>query len=131
MDRDECLVLLADHTVGRLGVVSGGSPMIFPVNYALDEQDIVFRSADGSKVDHGLGGRVCFEIDEFDLETRSGWSVVVTGRLEEVTSLQPSMYKRITSADVEPWADGEKPHWLRIRAGNVTGRRVGPEPAGG
>jgi nitroimidazol reductase NimA-like FMN-containing flavoprotein (pyridoxamine 5'-phosphate oxidase superfamily) len=130
MDRAECLELLAAHRFGRLALAAGGTPMIFPVNYRMDGEALIFRSADGSKVDQGRGGPACFEIDAVDDETRSGWSVVVSGLLEEITTLQPSIYKRTVSTDVDPWAEGEKPHWLRLRAGNVTGRRVGPQSQG-
>ena len=44
MDRDECLALLTGEHVGRLAVIHGGSPMIYPVNYVLDGDDIVFGS---------------------------------------------------------------------------------------
>jgi Pyridoxamine 5'-phosphate oxidase len=50
LDRDECLRLLASQPVGRVAVVVDGSPMIFPVNYALDGESIVFRSDAGSKI---------------------------------------------------------------------------------
>ena len=36
----------------------------------------------------------------------------------------PFELKRLATAPLDPWAPGEKPHWLRIRAGAITGRRI-------
>ena len=41
IDRDACLTLLAHDVIGRLAVVDGSTPVIFPVNYLLDGEDIV------------------------------------------------------------------------------------------
>ena len=122
--RDECLKLLAADVVGRLGVVAGGTPMIVPVNYALDgDAGVVFRTAPGTKLDLGVRSPACFEIDRFDPATRTGWSVLVTGRLEEIGSLERE-WARIHGLPVDPWAAGEKSHWLRLTTDRVTGRRV-------
>ena len=67
IDRDECLALLAAESVGRIAVIAGAEPVIFPVNYAMDGETIVFRTAVGSKFAAAVRGtRVSFEIDRFD-----------------------------------------------------------------
>jgi uncharacterized protein len=124
MDRDECLVAMSGEQVGRLAVVAGGAPVIYPVNFVLDGEDIVFRSDPGSKVNAGLRSPVCFEVDHLDPRTREGWSVVVTGRLEEALPHRPEAWKRIMALPLENWA-GEKQHLYRIVGGRITGRRVG------
>ncbi len=126
LDRASCVKLLAADEIGRLAVIAGGAPMIFVVNYALDGTDVVFRSEAGTKVDLGVRSHACFEIDGFDREARTGWSVVVAGRLEEVTRYDRATWDRVTQLPVEPWAAGEKPRWMRLIADTVTGRRVGP-----
>ena len=128
IDREECLELLAGDTVGRLAVTDGRMPGIFPVNYVLDGEDIVFRTGAGTKLDVGPRARACFEIDEFDRETHSGWSVVATGRLEEVTDHDARTWQRVRALPVEPWAGGVKSHWMRLSADRITGRRI-PPPA--
>jgi nitroimidazol reductase NimA-like FMN-containing flavoprotein (pyridoxamine 5'-phosphate oxidase superfamily) len=120
---DECMRLLADDVIGRLGVSDVDVPLIFPVNYALDGNAIVVRTTRGTKVSHGVGRMASFEVDDFDREQRTGWSVVVTGRLEEVTATDPSWH-RLQTLPVDPWAEGNKPHWLRLVPHRVTGRRV-------
>ena len=124
IDRDECLRLLAADTIGRLAVVVGRAPVILPVNYFLDGGVVVFRSDPGMKVDYGLRGPVAFEIDEFDRRDHTGWSVVVSGRLEEPAPFNNRAQEQIRSLPVHPWAAGEKAHWLRLVPSRITGRRL-------
>jgi nitroimidazol reductase NimA-like FMN-containing flavoprotein (pyridoxamine 5'-phosphate oxidase superfamily) len=124
MDRQLCLRLLAADEVGRLAVVNGGAPVILPVNYALDGESIVMRTAPGTKL-AAAGGPACFEIDAFDRGRRHGWSVVVNGRLEEVDHYASRDLTRMRSLDLSPWADGERERWLRLVPSTITGRRVG------
>ena len=131
LDRDECLRLLASDEVGRIAFVRHGVPEIFPVNYALDGEAIVFRTDPGTKLDAERRGPAAFEIDAFDRSARSGWSVVALGRLEEVTASESAEYRRVTALDIEPWADGEKAHWLRLVPTTLSGRRVSREPDSG
>ena len=125
LERDECLELLAGEEVGRLAVVVGDAPIIVPVNYRMDGEALVFRSDDGTKVTHGVRGQVAFEIDQFDRGRQAGWSVVVTGRLEEAGGDGPEALDRVHRSAVYPWVGGEKPHLLRLVPEHITGRRVG------
>ena len=126
LDLEECLLLLAIEDVGRLALVQGGTPAIFPVNYILDGTAPVFRTDPGTKLSHGPGTSVCFEIDGIDRDQRSGWSVVVTGVLETIDESDPETLERVRTLPVHPWGGGEKAHWLRVVPGLITGRRVGP-----
>jgi nitroimidazol reductase NimA-like FMN-containing flavoprotein (pyridoxamine 5'-phosphate oxidase superfamily) len=125
---DECLELLERGSVGRLAVVIGeGPPVIRPVNYAFDRptRSIVIRTAAGSKLAGLLvSARAAFEIDEVDMGAHSGWSVIVTGVCREVTS--PAAIERLQRLGLEPWAPGDKAHWITLHAGSVTGRRIAP-----
>jgi nitroimidazol reductase NimA-like FMN-containing flavoprotein (pyridoxamine 5'-phosphate oxidase superfamily) len=127
LDRGECLRLLATTSVGRLAVnVPAWPPVIRPVNYVLDErsQSVLFRSARGSKF-HALlhSARAAFEIDGTDPDG-TAWSVIVIGATEEVTNL--AEIDRIERLGLQTWAPGPKPHWVRIRATTVSGRRIAP-----
>lgn len=122
IERAGCFALLARSSVGRLATAAGGTVEIFPVNYALDGEHVVFRSADGTKVRLAQRAEVAFEIDEIDPATRTGWSVVVHGLVEEVPPILASAYAE--SLGVDPWAAGEKPHVLRIRPTVVSGRSI-------
>jgi uncharacterized protein len=126
LDRAECLELLAASHVGRIAVnVPDWPPVIRPVNYLFDKrsQSVLFRSARGSKL-HALlrSARAAFEIDCTEPDGRTGWSVIIVGVTEEVTS--PAEIDRIERLGLQTWAPGLKPHWIRIRATTVTGRRI-------
>lgn len=125
LEREECLKRLANDVVGRIAVIDGGTPVILPVNYALDGEAIVFRTDPGLKLDSGPRSSASFEIDDIDRERRSGWSVVVTGRLEEVTEYDDAVWRRALALPIEPWADGEKGHWMRLVPARISGRSVG------
>lgn len=124
IEHDACLELLRGDEIGRLAIVDGPRPMIFPVNYVLDGEDIVIRTAPGTKIDHGTRSAACFEIDDFDRAQRAGWSVVVTGRLEELTMYDGPHFARASELPVHPWAGGTKDHILRLVPVSVTGRRI-------
>jgi nitroimidazol reductase NimA-like FMN-containing flavoprotein (pyridoxamine 5'-phosphate oxidase superfamily) len=124
MEAEECLRLLEAEDVGRLAIVQGRVPTIFPVNYVLDGDSIVFRTAPGTKLTHGDGTLVAFEIDHLSREAREGWSVVVTGRLEEITPAGAEA-DRLDRLPLTPWAGGDRDHWMRLGLGIVTGRRIG------
>ena len=122
--------LLGANEFGRVGVSMGNAPpLIRPVNYLFDEpsQSVVFRTAPGSKF-HVLvqSANAVFEIDGVDETTRVGWSVIIRGRTRHVTD--PSQTRRLDALGLEPWAPGEKPHWIEIRAWTVTGRRIELSP---
>ena len=123
--RDECYALLRGEPIGRLVIVHGDAPHVFPVNHAVDGEDIVFRTDVGSKLDVGPRAPACFEIDHFDPATRTGWDVVVSGRLEEITTHDSERLRRVASLPIDPWAKGERAHWMRMVPRDVTGRRVG------
>lgn len=117
ISRAECFVLLASHTIGRLAVGRpGGPPWVVPVNYVLDGELIVFRSDPGAKLDALREEPVSFQVDLIDPFHRTGWSVLVHGVAWEAAPAE--------HLAVEPWAPGEKPHWVRIVPDAVTGRRL-------
>jgi nitroimidazol reductase NimA-like FMN-containing flavoprotein (pyridoxamine 5'-phosphate oxidase superfamily) len=124
---DECRRLLAQDVIGRIAVVIGATPMILPVNYTLDGEDIVIRTMPGSRLDVGQG-HAAFEVDSFDRETQTGWSVLVTGHLEEVIWYNTKDMEHVQSLPVQPWAAGERNLWLRLRPGFITGRVIRHEP---
>ena len=123
LGRDECMRLLGTAGVGRVAVVEGGHPMIFPVNYVVDEEEVLFRTASGTKFDAAARGQVvAFEIDDADPIYHTGWSVVVTGWAEEITD--PARRERIDAGRLRPWAEGVREHVVAIRTERVTGRRI-------
>jgi uncharacterized protein len=127
LSREECLELLETHSFGRLAVNGSGDlpPLVRPINYALDRpsQSVVFRTDPGSKL-HGVirSATAAFEIDGVDETSHTGWSVVIHGIGNEVTDA--SSVRRFERLGLETWAPGETAHWVRLRAGTVSGRRI-------
>lgn len=81
LSEKQCWELLRSTDVGRLAVIVGDHPDIFPVNYAIDQGTVLFRSAEGTKVTGALGDApVAFEVDGYDPETGLVWSVVIKGK---------------------------------------------------
>lgn len=123
LGRDECMRLLAGRGIGRVAVVEGGHPAIFPVNYVLEGDEILFRTGGGTKFDAAVRGQnVAFEIDESDPLYHTGWSVVVNGRAEEITD--PERLAGIAEGRLRPWAEGAKDHVVAVHTERVTGRRI-------
>jgi nitroimidazol reductase NimA-like FMN-containing flavoprotein (pyridoxamine 5'-phosphate oxidase superfamily) len=107
-------------------VVIGGFPAIFPVNYVVDEDRVVFRTDAGTKLDAvARSASVVFEVDHLDPATRSGWSVIVNGRADEITAFDsPEVRERASRLALYPWSPDDKRHLVCISASSVSGRRV-------
>ena len=118
-----CRRHLAAESVGRIALVSDGRVDMFPVNYAMSDGAVVIRTRLGGAL-ASLGDRadVVFEIDELDHRYHTGWSVVVHGRAERVTD--PAAVERLEALDIQPWAGGRRPDWIRIEPTDLTGRRI-------
>jgi nitroimidazol reductase NimA-like FMN-containing flavoprotein (pyridoxamine 5'-phosphate oxidase superfamily) len=99
---------------------------VLPVVYAVLDDDVVFRTAPGEKlIAAALQRTVAFEVDQFDVSARSGWSVLVVGTAEEIVSTEE--LRRARALELEPWAGEFRDRYVRIRAEEVTGRRIDPE----
>ena len=120
----ECWRLVEGARVGRVGLVVDGEPVILPVNHAVHERTVVFRTAGGTKLSTMTSWpTVSFEVDG-TADERLGWSVLVSGRAERVTD--PTAVRALERLGLEPWAPGPKLHWVRIVPRRVTGRRIPP-----
>ncbi|MGH9919177.1 MAG: pyridoxamine 5'-phosphate oxidase family protein, partial [Nitrososphaerales archaeon] len=98
--------------------------LIFPVNYILEDRTVAFRTDPGTKLDAATMGRVAFEIDEVDPRYHSGWSVLVQGIGREVTDAWDRWSEKVTERHLEPWAAGDKEHWVAIATPVFSGRRI-------
>lgn len=118
---DEAWQLMRRGIIGRLAVVHDGAPDIFPVNYAVDHGTVVLRTAGGTKHTAARNHVVAFEVDGYELESAEAWSVVLHGRATEVYAVDDVIHAM--GLPLDPWAQGSKPHFLRITPGVITGRR--------
>lgn len=118
-----CMRLLSEHYVGRLALNHPEGPLVVPVNYAIDEGTIVFRTSLGAKLraaeDREVAG---FEVDHVDLERGLGWSVLVRGQLVEVTDERA--LEHVQELELAPFAGGTRDHYVSLQPTRVTGRRI-------
>ena len=121
----ECLELLKGHHFGRVAFVehAAGPPVIIPVNYLVHAETVVFRTDPNSKLAIALRSTTAaFEIDGIDKRERTGWSVVISGRAEEV--VDPREVDELRQTPLLPWAPGDRSLYVRIAPELVTGRRI-------
>ena len=88
-----------------------------PVNYAMDNETVVFRTGPGSKLAGLRTQPLSFEVDDHDPYRCTGWSVLIRGVAFEIE-------ERDAREDPVPWAPGEKAHWVRVMPMEITGRRI-------
>lgn len=122
---EECLELLQGGLVGRVAICTPMGPRIVPLNYALYDDAIVFRTTPYSELGtYGWNTDVAFEIDHLDYEKHQGWSVLAIGRAELIDD--PDEVQDIRAGwDPTPWAGGRRHLYLRLRWRDLTGRRIG------
>ena len=120
---DECRELMASVPVARVAFIEAGEPVILPVNHLVDWPYIAFRTTYGAKLGAAANEQVAaMEADAYDVHNRSGWSVLVRGRLELVPD---DVIDRLLAANHEVYADGVKRDvWVRIVPTEISGRRV-------
>ena len=121
LERKECFRLLALAAVGRVAFTDGALPAVQPVTYLLDGEEVVFRTKNGSKLAaatrHAVVG---FEVDDFDLQTRTGWSVLGIGEAYEI--VDPARLAALDDTHTDPWVRGHDAHTIAIPLQLVTGR---------
>lgn len=127
MTPEQCWVLIATQSVGRLATSVERVPDIAPINFVVDDQTLVFRTAEGSKLFAvTINPTVAFEVDEWGPDT--GWSVVIKGEAYQITGSDE--LARVEGLALSPWVPTVKLHYVRITPTEITGRRFrfGPEP---
>jgi uncharacterized protein len=121
LDEDTCWELLETKPLGRLAASVHGRVELFPMNYAVHDNAVYFRSAPGTKLD-AIDGEAVFEADEASYMMKSGWSVIAWGTLEEVTD--EAEREAALQLPLRPWSDTPKPYLLKLVVSRISGRRL-------
>jgi len=124
LDRAECMGLMDRHPsrVGRIAL-AGPRPSIFPVNYVIDGDSVVFRTDPGTKFHAAVHQAfVAFEVDWVEPTWEIGWSVLVRGQAKLVDD--PSEIAHLEDMPLVPWAKGDKSNYVRIDTKIISGRRL-------
>ena len=125
LTEETCRTLLGDHELGRVAFAGDdGHPVVLPVNYRVDGDLIVFRTAEGLKLDSVPLRQVAFEVDQLDPSTKTGWSLLARGFARDVTTALGEPYEQLRSAPLEAWAPGPKDHWVAVQIESITGRQI-------
>ena len=123
LSRDRCEELLSSADLGRLGVVSDGCPLVFPVCHVFVGGVIAFPTNAGTKLDAALSWPyVSFEVDGIGDDGFTGWSVMVVGHAEEVTD--PAERERFVAERDVPWRTDERLRWVKVIPSEITGRQI-------
>ncbi|WP_248964396.1 pyridoxamine 5'-phosphate oxidase family protein [Sphaerisporangium perillae] len=123
LSREECLVLLASVPVGRIVFTDRALPAVQPVNFVLDGESIVIRTAAGSRLaSAATNAVVAFEGDEFDAGMRSGWSVTMVGHARAVQDL--AEIDRLSRLPLMPWVPDGREQFIVMYPEHISGRRI-------
>jgi hypothetical protein len=123
LPRDECLRLVGQVPLGRIVYTRQALPEVELVNFTLVDGDIVIRTDSGGKLAAATHGAVvAFEADSVDISAHAGWSVTIVGYSRAVTDGEEIL--RLEQTGLDPWAPGERDHFIRISPTFVNGRRV-------
>ena len=129
LTREECLELLEQVVVGRIGYVTDGIAIILPVNFTVLDGDIVFCTAKGSTLNWlRLRGHLSFQADESRWADREGWSVLIHGFAREVTD--PDELEILRRGPLRSWLRSPAEQWVRIRIETISGRALHGAPSG-
>lgn len=116
---------LRGQELGRLVTHIGDTIDIFPINYAVDGDGIVFRTAPGSKLfELTANAEVLFEVD--DHTDVDAWSVVVRGHAAALET--DADVARAEAAGLRPWIPTVKRVFVRIAPASVSGRAFHRDP---
>jgi nitroimidazol reductase NimA-like FMN-containing flavoprotein (pyridoxamine 5'-phosphate oxidase superfamily) len=123
INTDDAFALLArgGQHVGRLVITVRDEPVVFPLNYAVDGDAIVFCTEVGAKLTGITRSLTTFEVDDIDASGQ-GWTVNFEGLAQEVLDADPeSLRDRVAALELESWPGGDRPHTVRIRPYRVHG----------
>lgn len=124
----EAVALLATVPVGRLVYSDRAMPSVVPVSFVFDGVDIIIRTGRRSRLATlAPGNIVAFEVDDIAMASRSGWTVVVTGRVELIDD--PAHLERLAALRLQTWLPSPTDCYLRLRPELIAGRRIPTLPA--
>ncbi|HKU01894.1 MAG TPA: pyridoxamine 5'-phosphate oxidase family protein [Arthrobacter sp.] len=125
LDAATCWDLLHGVSVGHLAVLVDGYPEVFPINYKVDQQSVVFRTGEGTKL-RAAGGPLAVALEADGRDDSKAWSVLVKGKAVILEPTQELL--KGAALTLFPWQAGEKDHFVRIVPTSVSGRRFAITP---
>ena len=127
----ECMELLASGGLGRLVYTSRYGPIALPVMFTIDAGSIVVGTWDPALFDEDLRTgitdaeyEVAVEADQFDLDAREGWIVLVRGAAHHLDT--EAERAPVIGAGLEPWIADVPAHYIRVNPTTIWGNRIRP-----
>ena len=121
LSEEQCWDRLRGEEFGRMAYHLADEVHIAPINYAVDGERLVFRTAEGSKLlGVVMNEDVAFEIDKVDDEESLAWSVVARGK---ATILEGNEAREADNLRLRPWVSTEKFNVVAITVDELTGRQ--------
>lgn len=121
----DCLELLREEPVGHVALSANALPVVLPVNFAVLDGDIVWRSGKDSRLSACADYVVAFEVDHYEPNASRGWSVMVQGLAHVMTDEE---IERATKLHLECWAREEADRYICLVPNIVTGTRITSAP---
>ena len=117
----DCWQLLETAEIARIAWTGPHGVAIVPVNYAISDGALWFRTTPYSALAREAGTQlIAVEVDSLDPVTRAGWSVVLRGTVELVDGEDvPDQL-----IDLRIWPHGNRSLFIRVAPVEVTGRRL-------
>jgi len=127
LTEQECHELLGTAPVGRIVFTDRALPAIQPVTFAIANGEVVILTPAGSKLAAATRNAVvAFEIDDFNHNTTSGWSVVIIGHARVIAENNELPHLR----PLTPWTPDAPAHYIAITPELISGRRLPPPTQG-
>lgn len=119
MSDEECWEFLRTQEFGRLAFHLAEQVHITPINYAVDGETLLFRTAEGSKLlAVVMNPDIAFEIDDYSEDT--AWSVIIRGTARQLDELEEH---RAENVPLRPWVPTIKYNVVEITPTEISGRR--------
>lgn len=119
MAESECWEALRSHEFGRMAYHLVDEVSIVPLNYAVDGERLIFRTAPGSKLlGVVMNTDVAFEIDDFSGDV--AWSVIAHGCARVLDGEEA---RAADNLPLRPWVDTPKYNVVAIEVNEISGRR--------
>ena len=119
LDQEECWAALRADEFARLAYHLGDELDLVPLNYAVDGDTLLFRTAEGSKLlGIVMNPDVVLEIDTYDEDSAQSVVVHGTARL-----LEEDEAHRAETTSLRPWLATLKYNVVEIAPVRITGRR--------
>lgn len=116
----DCEQRLGAGGVGTLAIRGDAAPVLRLVNFAIHQGWIIIRTGEGQIFEAAKRSEpASFVISDLDRLEHSGWSVVVTGKLAELSSLG-----FVESIPLRPWAKADKNQFVGLFIDGISGRSI-------